>query len=45
MKKKQYIVPRNEVVLLGPNVIMTAFGPASMPEEPSSAPKRKTEVF
>ena len=47
MKKKIYNGPKIEVVdLLAMDATMQhVFGPASMPEEPSSAPKRKTEVF
>ena len=45
MEKRQYIVPQTEVMQLGTSVIMEAFGPASMPKDPLTAPKRKTEVF
>ena len=47
MKKKQYISPLSEVTHLSTDVIMEAFGPASMPTDPfsSPAPKRRTPVF
>ena len=46
MKKKQYILPLSEVTHLGSGILMEAFGPASMPKEPFTAPKRRTtEVF
>ena len=48
MEKKTYIIPLSEVMLLGSDVIMDAFGPASMPDDPfgNNAPKRhETEVF
>ena len=46
MKKKQYIAPLSEVTHLGSDILMEAFGPASMPKDPFSAPvRRKTEVF
>ena len=46
-KKKLYITPLMEVSHLETDVIMQAFGPASMPDDPTKqAPrKRKTEVF
>ena len=46
-KKKLYITPLMEVSHFGTDVIMQAFGPASMPDDPTNqAPrKRKTEVF
>ena len=46
MEKKQYIAPLSEVMLFGSDVIMEAFGPASMPTDPlAGAPKRRTPVF
>ena len=45
MKKKQYIVPLSEVTHLDSYILMQAFGPASMPKDPFTAPKRKTDVF
>ena len=47
MAKKTYIIPLSEVMLLGSDVIMDAFGPASLPIDPfAPAPKRReTEVF
>ena len=46
MEKKKYIIPLSEVMQLGSDVIMDAFGPASVPKDPFSAPKqRETEVF
>ncbi len=47
MKKQVYISPLSEVMLLGSDVIMDAFGPASLPIDPfAPAPKRReTEVF
>lgn len=48
MAKKTYIIPLSEVTQLGPDVIMDAFGPASMPIDPfAPAPRRRTstEVF
>jgi hypothetical protein len=42
MEKKQYIAPLSEVTLFESDVIMQAFGPASMPDDSfkSGAPKR-----
>ena len=47
MEKKRYIVPLSEVVQLGADVVMQAFGPASMPNDQfNHAPrKRWTDVF
>ena len=48
MEKKLYNTPQTEVMQLGTNVIMEAFGPASAPKDPfSAAPAnpKKTEVF
>lgn len=45
MEKKLYNTPQTEVLQLGTTVIMEAFGPASMPKDPLTAPKRKAEVF
>lgn len=42
MEKKQYIAPLSEVTLFESDVIMQAFGPASMPKDPFSAPERHT---
>jgi len=39
--KKQYIFPQVEVMQFGSDVIMEAFGPASMPSDPFAAPERK----
>jgi hypothetical protein len=45
MKKKQYITPQSEVVQLGTDVIMEAFGPASVPTDPfGSAPAVRGKV-
>lgn len=33
MEKKQYIAPLIEVTLLASDVVMQAFGPASMPDD------------
>ena len=45
MEKKQYIAPLSEVTHLGSGILL-AFGPASMPKDPFSAPvRRRTEVF
>ena len=45
-KKQQYICPVTEVTVLGSDVIMQAFGPASMPDDTfNNAPAKKTEVF
>ena len=45
MEKKQYIAPLSEVTLFESDVIMQAFGPASMPEDPkSSAPRLSPPV-
>lgn len=47
MEKKQYIAPLSEVMQLGSDVIMEAFGPASMASDPFAAPKKREnpEVF
>ena len=49
MEKKQYIAPLSEVTLFKSDVIMQAFGPASMPDDSfnssNPAPKRATEAF
>lgn len=47
MAKKIYIIPLSEVTQLGPDVIMDAFGPASMPIDPfAPAPKKSdSKVF
>lgn len=42
MEKKQYIAPLSGVTLFESDVIMQAFGPASMPKDPFSAPERHT---
>jgi len=34
MKKRLYIVPQSEVMRLSTDVIMEAFGPASVPTDP-----------
>ena len=42
MEKRQYIFPQTEVMNFGSDVIMEAFGPASMPSDPfAGAPERK----
>lgn len=47
MTKKIYINPQIEVTLFGSDVIMQAFGPASMPNDHFNGAPRKqwTEVF
>jgi len=47
MKKKLYITPLMEVSHLETDVIMQAFGPASMPGDPTNQAPRKrwTDVF
>ena len=43
--KKQYIIPSVEVMSVS-TVLMQAFGEASMPRDPFTAPKRReAEVF
>ena len=43
--KKIYNTPQIEVTHLGSGILL-AFGPASMPKDPFSAPvRRRTEVF
>lgn len=45
MEKKQYHTPLTEVTHLGSDILMQAFGPASLPKDPFTSPKRKTDVF
>ena len=46
MEKKQYISPLVGVTIFGSEVIMQAFGPASMPTDPkSSAPSLKVPAL
>lgn len=46
MKKQQYISPLCEVLSMN-TVVMQAFGPASMPGDPTSAPAKRnaTDAF
>lgn len=43
MEKKKYILPHVETVTVSGGYMM--YGPASLPKDPFSAPKRRTEVF
>lgn len=47
MQKKQYTRPQVEVTLFGSDIIMQAFGQASMPDDKfkGGSPKRRTKVF
>lgn len=46
MRKKLYMAPQTEVMNMN-TVVMQAFGPASMPGDPTSAPAKRnaTDAF